>query len=142
VNKKRWGGVYFRVFFCFFGGGGFLSIQSHQCSIPVFLNRRAVARYRALVSIVPGHERFSWNLLIYFSKQFSLLNVLYWKYSEEENVRECVEKLRPRCWPEETTICYKISLVQSLINNLSVILCLSTCHTVYISALILFMIVP
>jgi len=28
------------------------------------------------------------------------------------NIRECVEKLRPRCWPEETTICYKISLVQ------------------------------
>jgi len=22
------------------------------------------------------------------------------------------EKLRPRCWPEETTICYKITLVQ------------------------------
>ena len=25
---------------------------------------------------------------------------------------ECVEKLRPRCWPEEIKICYKISLVQ------------------------------
>jgi len=35
-----------------------------------------------------------------------------WKYSEEKNIRECVEKLRPRWWPEETTICYKISLVQ------------------------------
>jgi len=22
------------------------------------------------------------------------------------------KKLRPRCWPEETKICYKISLVQ------------------------------
>ena len=41
--------------------------------------------------------------------------------------------------PEETTICYKISLVQ-LITNLYVILYLSTCHTVYISVLILFMI--
>ena len=41
--------------------------------------------------------------------------------------------------PEETTICYKISLVQ-LITNLNVILYLSTCHTVYISVLILFMI--
>ena len=41
--------------------------------------------------------------------------------------------------PEETTICYKISLVQS-ITNLNVILYLSTCHTVYISVLILFMI--
>ena len=42
---------------------------------------------------------------------------------------------------EETTICYKISLVQ-LINNLNVILYLSTCHTVYISVLIIFMIMP
>jgi len=42
--------------------------------------------------------------------------------------------------PEETTICYKISLVQ-LITNLNVILYLSTCHTMYISVLILFMIV-
>jgi hypothetical protein len=28
----------------------------------VFLNRRAAARYRALASIIPGSERFSWNL--------------------------------------------------------------------------------
>jgi len=41
--------------------------------------------------------------------------------------------------PEETTVCYKISLVQ-LITNLNVILYLSTCHTVYIYVLILFMI--
>jgi hypothetical protein len=43
--------------------------------------------------------------------------------------------------PEEITICYKISLVQ-LITNLNVILYLSTCHTVYISVLIPFMIMP
>jgi len=43
--------------------------------------------------------------------------------------------------PEEITICYKISLVQ-LINNLNVILYLLTCHTVHISVLILFMIMP
>ena len=43
---------------------------------------------------------------------------------------------------EETTTCYKISLVQCLITNLNVILYLSTCHTVYISVLILFMIMP
>ena len=42
---------------------------------------------------------------------------------------------------EETTICYKISLVQ-LITNLNVILYLSTCHTIYGSVLILFMIMP
>jgi hypothetical protein len=39
-----------------------------------------------------------------------------------------------------TIICYKISLVHWLITNLNVILYLSTCHTVYISVLILFMI--
>jgi len=62
----------------------------------VFLNCRAMARYRALASIIPDRER-----------------------------------------PEETTLCYKISLVQ-LITNLNVILYLSTCHTTYISVLILF----
>ena len=39
--------------------------------------------------------------------------------------------------PEETTLCYKISIVQ-LITNLNVILYLSTCLTVYISVLILY----
>jgi len=45
--------------------------------------------------------------------------------------------------PEETAthVCYKISLVQ-LITNLNIVLYLSTCHTVYISVLILFMIMP
>jgi len=28
----------------------------------VLLNRQATAWYRALASIIPGHERFSWNL--------------------------------------------------------------------------------
>jgi len=28
----------------------------------VYLNRRAAARYLALASIIPGRERFSWNL--------------------------------------------------------------------------------
>jgi len=28
----------------------------------VFLTGRAAARYRALASIIPGRERFSWNL--------------------------------------------------------------------------------
>ena len=30
--------------------------------IPVFLNRRAAARYRALASIIPGRVMFSWNV--------------------------------------------------------------------------------
>jgi len=66
----------------------------------MFLNRRAAARYRALASIIPGHER-----------------------------------------PGETKIYYKISLVQ-LITNLNVILYWLTCHNIYISILILFMIMP
>jgi len=41
--------------------------------------------------------------------------------------------------PEETTMCYKISIVQ-VVTNLNIILYLSTCHTVYISVLIFFMI--
>ena len=49
-------------------------------------------------------------------------------YSEENNIRECVEKL--------------ISLVQWLVTNSNVILYLSTCHTIYVSVLILFMIMP
>jgi len=49
--------------------------------------------------------------------------------------------IRGRERPEENTICYKILLVQ-LITNLNVILYLSTCHTVYISVLIFFMIMP
>ena len=44
--------------------------------IAVFLNRRAAARYRALASTILGHEKFSWNLSFYFSKQFSWINVL------------------------------------------------------------------
>jgi len=33
-----------------------------MCLKSVFLNCQAVARYRALASVVPGRERFSWNL--------------------------------------------------------------------------------
>jgi len=36
--------------------------QETSYSRTVFLNRRAAARYRALASIIPGRERFSWNL--------------------------------------------------------------------------------
>jgi hypothetical protein len=37
----------------------------------VFINRRAATRYRALASITPGREKFSWNLSFLFSKHFS-----------------------------------------------------------------------
>ena len=33
-----------------------------QGSRAAFLNGRAAARYRALASIIPGRERFSWKL--------------------------------------------------------------------------------
>ena len=36
----------------------------------VFLNRRAAARYRAAASIIPGRERFSWNLSFFMNKYF------------------------------------------------------------------------
>jgi len=38
------------------------SILVYSTIVVVFLNRRAAARYRALASIIPGRERFSWNL--------------------------------------------------------------------------------
>ena len=37
-------------------------VRSIRKSMPVFLNRRAAARYRVLASIIPGRERFPWNL--------------------------------------------------------------------------------
>jgi len=55
-----------------------------------------MARYQALASLILGCDRFSWNLPFYFPKHFSLINILYWKYSEENNIHECVERLRPR----------------------------------------------
>jgi hypothetical protein len=36
----------------------------------VFFNRRAAARYWALASIIPGRERFSWNLPFFMNKYF------------------------------------------------------------------------
>jgi hypothetical protein len=39
-----------------------MSTVFQMCPIPVFLNRRAAARYQALASIIPGREKFSWNL--------------------------------------------------------------------------------
>jgi len=54
-------------------------LRVHCCPYfcrPVILNRRATARYRALTSIIPGRERFSWNISFWFSKQFTGINVL------------------------------------------------------------------
>ena len=51
------------------GGGAVVPNKKNQAncevaasSIAVFLKRRAATRYRALASIIPGRERFSWNL--------------------------------------------------------------------------------
>jgi hypothetical protein len=65
-------------------------------------------------------------------------------YSEENNILECVEKLRPE---RLTNICVTNVSDRDLIspgieNSFNVILYLSTCHTVYISVLIMFMIMP
>ena len=50
----------------------------------------------------PGICHF--NFLSNFHEQmFYSGNIL-----KKKNIRECVEKLRPRCWPDETTICYRI----------------------------------
>ena len=60
--------------------------------------------YRA-ARVSPGICHFSF-LSNFHEQMFYSGNIL-----RRKNIRECVEKLRPRCWPEETTICYKISLV-------------------------------
>jgi hypothetical protein len=52
-----------------------------QSSKPVFPNRRAAARYPGPGINYTGPRE---------------VNILQWKYSEENNIRECVEKLRPR----------------------------------------------
>ena len=44
------------------GGGDLMTARVSILFKSVFLNRRAAARYRALASIIPGRERFSWNL--------------------------------------------------------------------------------
>jgi len=54
-------------------------LQTTTHTIPptaVFLNRRVAARYRARVSIIPGRERFSWNLSFQFSMHFSWISIL------------------------------------------------------------------
>jgi hypothetical protein len=53
-----------------------LSVHRALHSRPAFLNRRVAARYRALALIIPGRERFSWNLSFYFSNHFAWINIL------------------------------------------------------------------
>jgi hypothetical protein len=102
----------------------------------VFLNRWAAARYRALSSIIPGRERFSPGIC-----NFSFLRIFHeWIFYSENIMRKIIFVNVSKSY--NTTICYRISLVQWLITNLNVILYLSTCHTVYVSVLILFMIMP
>ena len=38
------------------------TVMSEPCVRAVFLNRRTAARHRAPASIIPGRERFCWNL--------------------------------------------------------------------------------
>ena len=136
----------------------------------VFLNRQAAARYRALASIILGRDRPEETTICY---KISLAHVEQcfstarlrpgtgpWEAWGNHNMlqdfisscravflnRQAAARYRAlasiipgRERHEENTLCYKISLIQ-LITNLNVILYLSTCHTVCISVIILFMI--
>ena len=86
-------------------------IQRHYCT-PVFVNRRPAARYRPWHQLYRAARGSPGICHFRFLSNFSWIDNLLWKYSEEKNIRECVEKLGPRCWLEETKICYKISLGQ------------------------------
>jgi len=50
---------------------GFVNLNAVVLARVVFLLRWAAARYRALASIIPGREIFSWKLSFQFSKHFS-----------------------------------------------------------------------
>ena len=52
--------------------------RGQRLSRAVFLNRRAAARCRALASIIPGHERFSWNLSFYCASDIIEKNEMGW----------------------------------------------------------------
>jgi len=82
----------------------------------------------------PGHPSYN-------STPYPLHRTVFLNRRAAGRYRALASIIQDRERPEETTVCYKISLVQ-LITNLNVILCLSTCHTVYINVLILFMIMP
>ena len=75
------------------------------------------------------------------SSKSESVNTVFLKRRAAARYRALASIIPGRERPEENTICYKISLVQ-LITNLNVILYSSTCHAVYISVLILFMIMP
>jgi len=66
-----------------------------------------------MASVIPSHERFSWNLsfLVYEAISMNKCFIVEIFRGEKYSVNVS-EKLRPRCWPEETTIIYKISVVQ------------------------------
>ena len=73
--------------------------------------------------------------------QLKLSRAVFINRRAEARYRALASIIWGREKPRETTICYKISLVE-LITNLNVVLYLSTCHTINISVLILFMIMP
>ena len=110
---------------------------AHDHAISVFLNRRAARiGHFSYQSIFHEQIFYSINCIYYISVRYKYLVIRMGYISENEhNLIQC-------CWPEETTICYKTSLVLWLITNLNVILYLSTCHTIHISLLIIFMIMP
>jgi hypothetical protein len=138
---------------------GFCFIQNKQLVIVVTSRRHCLqAESHTAVLSSPLIDawcsklyRFSWVLncpddggskpVRIFSSLMSLYRTVSLNRRATARYRPLASIIPGRERPEETTICYKISLFQ-LITNLSVILYLSTCHTIYISVLILFMIMP
>ena len=61
-EREGWSCGHLSVFVLFIAAYYFcISFTVCLHSRTVFLNRRAAALYRALASIIPGRERFSWN---------------------------------------------------------------------------------
>ena len=52
----------------------------------------------------------SWHQLYRAARGSAIFTNKCFYSGNKKNIRECVEKLRPRCWPAETTICYEISI--------------------------------
>jgi len=68
TSRLHWNGYFLKfLYLSIFRNSRKILVSSrsdriNRYSKSVFLDRRAVARYRALASNIPGRERFSWKL--------------------------------------------------------------------------------
>ena len=108
----------------------------------VFLNRRAAAGTGPWYQLYRAARGSAGICHFIFLSNFHEYMFYSGNILRRKIFLEYVENLRPRRWTEESTTCYMISLVQGLVTNLNAILYLSTCHTIHICVLILFMIMP